>query len=448
MIEHDVERQRTAALRVSHQDETDSMIDGDGVMDELSTGDLVKLFAFAFGNGVLLSSYLIITLPIESKRISKKDSAVYLAAFVVIAGITQLICPVIGLYSDRCRHRWGRRRPFILYGGILGVVGLMFQYFSQLYELWMIYVIAFMVSMFSLNIIYSSMNGLIPDFVPERQVGRANGIIAMLSVLGAVSSFCVYRILANVSAFYWFYIIVISSTVATTFFAANRKDQRPLPASYGPVTLADIRNAFYISPVLHRDFFLILVSRTLYYMGISSQTFLMYYLRDVLSMSDEESEEYTGTLAVIGQCCGVLTAFPVGYLSDKLSNGRKRYIYVSCVLLAIGNIAFIGAKDQMAVVLITCLIGAANGMYLSMDGSLAVDALPSKDEAARFMGIWGVGAFLGASLGPIIGGPVLRMNPDPVHDGRYTLMGYTILLCLSAIYLLASGYVLKFVKVD
>jgi len=67
-----------------------------------------------------------------------------------------------------------------------------------------------------------------------------------------------------------------------------------------------------------------------------------------------------------------------------------------------------------------CLIlGGANGIYLTMDTSLAVDHLPkelddhngeSDDDAdedsgsAQLLGVWGVAAFLGAALGPMIGG--------------------------------------------
>jgi len=424
----------------------ESMIDHDRVeKPQLTLMELAFLFAFALGNGSLIGSYFLITLPMEAKRMDKERAAMYLGGFVCIAGITQLICPVVGLYSDRCNHKMGKRRPFLLYGGIAGVAGLYLQLIARSYDMWFLYSIAFTISMLALNTIYSSMNGLIPDHVAEAQTGKANGVIAMLTVIGAISSFAVFHFVVHgLEGFYMFYMILVASTVGISVTMAGQLESREAPMdkpNFPSVTIKDIRMAFYISPVIHRDFFLILVSRTLYYMGISSQTFLMYYVRDQLHMTDEEAEQYTAILAVVGQCCGVLTALPVGMISDSSNTGRKKYIYFACAVMAIGNISFVMATAKSSVLIITCFIGAANGIYLTMDGSLAIDALPSKAEAARFLGIWGVGAFIGTALGPLIGGPMLMFNTNV--DGSYSIYGYMLLLCGSAVYLTLSAAVLQ-----
>ena len=433
-------------------------IESDADLVKLTLSELAQLFCFAYGNGVLISSYFIITLPIEAKRISAEHSAAILGGFILIAGITQLICPIVGLVSDRTTHRWGKRRPFIFGGGIIGVMGLFLQLISRSYDFWLLYVFAFLLSMLALNVIYSCMNGFVPDLVPDEQIGRANGIIAMLTVCGAVSSFTVFSCLSRfdygLNQFYLFYIAVITVTTWVMFARAGEIESRATRVVYERLSInivsqdlwTEIKQAFYLSPTEHRDFFLVLVSRTLYYMGVSSQTFLMYYVRDILVMSEHDSEKFTSTLAVIGQFCGVFTAFPVGQLSDTMANGRKIYIYLACVVMALGNISFLLASTQGTVMLITGLVGAANGAYLTMDGSLAFDALPNKEEAARFMGIWGVGAFLGTALGPTIGGPILLLNYD-ADSGGYTIYGYAVLLILSAMYLAASAIVLAFTRV-
>lgn len=326
----------------------------------------------------------------------------------------------------------------------MGLLGLFCQLVARYIQFWGAYLFAFIISMLALNVIYSCMNGLIADLVPKEQIGQANGVIAMLTVIGAVSSFAVFRILDNLNAFYLFYILNIAVTSAVTFRTAGILEG-PYQQSTQIRTddiCSEIKSSYYISPVHHRDFFLILISRTLYYMGVSSQCFLMYYIRDTLNISESESEKFTSTLAVVGQCFGVLTAFPVGYLSDRLSNGRKKYIYISCAIMALGNIAFIYVSSKNAIIAITCTVGAANGAYLTMDGALAFDALPSKDEAARFMGIWGIGAFIGTALGPLIGGPILMANLDD-ETGGYTAVGYTLLLGLSAVYLAGSALTLQ-----
>ena len=127
--------------------------------NRLTIMELVGMFAFHFCNGILISSFFIITLPIESKLISSDNRAIVLACFVAISGLSQLICPIVGLYSDRCQHRYGKRRPFIFYGGIIGTLSLTVQLISRENHIWWLYGIAFLISMLCLNTIYSAMVG-------------------------------------------------------------------------------------------------------------------------------------------------------------------------------------------------------------------------------------------------------------------------------------------------
>ena len=46
-------------------------------------------------------------------------------------------------------------------------------------------------------------------------------------------------------------------------------------------------------------------------------------------------------------------------------------------------------------------------MFLSVDYALACDVLPSLENAAQNLGVWGVYAFPGSTLGPLVAGPLL-----------------------------------------
>lgn len=95
-----------------------------------------------------------------------------------------------------------------------------------------------------------------------------------------------------------------------------------------------------------------------------------------------------------------------------------------------------------------------------MDTSLAVDTLPhdlQEDEengSAQLLGVWGVAAFLGSAIGPMIGGPLLYIfGSQTVVDDKakspengeaiaeeYTLTGYAVVLSLSSFYFLCSAF--------
>jgi hypothetical protein len=58
--------------------------------------------AFGFAYGVLIATYGLITLPIESERFDPDNHAILVAFFMGLAGVSQLSGPLAGYFSDRC----------------------------------------------------------------------------------------------------------------------------------------------------------------------------------------------------------------------------------------------------------------------------------------------------------------------------------------------------------
>lgn len=211
-----------------------------------------------------------------------------------------------------------------------------------------------------------------------------------------------------------------------------------------PITYTDFINSYFIDARQHTDFAIVFWSRTLYYIGASMQTFFKFYLKDVVGVADAEATIVK--TALIGQVCAACTAIPTGLLSDRIGKLRKPFIYFACIVLFLGNVANIFARDEFDIFTVAALLGGANGIYLAMDAALALDTLPNGEEAARFMGVWGIGCFLGSALGPVIGGPILSAcGHNQLMPEAYNYVGYAIILGLAAFCFLASGAALFFV---
>eukprot|EP00931_Biecheleriopsis_adriatica_P086682 TRINITY_DN61296_c0_g1_i1.p1 TRINITY_DN61296_c0_g1~~TRINITY_DN61296_c0_g1_i1.p1 ORF type:complete len:541 (-),score=115.27 TRINITY_DN61296_c0_g1_i1:68-1690(-) len=447
---------------------------------QLSLLRISLVLCFNFTNGVLLASYMLLLLPLESQRISNENRSSVLGSLMFIAGITQLINPFIGLISDRCTSSLGRRRPFIIVGGILGALCILAQDVASQQGVPALYYAAYTVAMLALNTAYTAVVGLMADLVPASQSGTASGIAALQTLLGASAGMLYFDQTAGESeeqrlhSMYSMYLLVVAVPVAITVFASQEvplqgklgdeedEDQRILEAAPSPVNgqahapgnrfklfsppiqNKDILEAYYIDPRQHSDFSLVFWSRTLYYIGASVQTFFKYYLKDVMGLEDPEAAIVR--TALIGQLCAAMTAIPTGLLSDRIGKMRKPFIYFACVVLCIGNVANCLARDEFDVYMVAAFLGAANGIYLAMDAALALDTLPSGEEAARFMGVWGIGCFLGSALGPVLGGPVLSMcGRSLVDPTAYNFLGYAVLLGFAAFSFLASGALLIFV---
>jgi MFS family permease len=94
--------------------------------------------------------------------------------------IAMLVQPAMGLLSDRCTARMGRRRPFLIAGVALDLVFLAAIALASNY--WTL-LVAVLLGQFSANVSHGALQGLIPDLVPEEQRGVASAVKAILELV-------------------------------------------------------------------------------------------------------------------------------------------------------------------------------------------------------------------------------------------------------------------------
>lgn len=235
----------------------------------------------------------------------------------------------------------------------------------------------------SIKIILTSTHCFFLTTVPPSQTGMANGSLALLLVSGSLFGFFSFHILLdnNVVDMYKMYIIVSFVTAVLTCVSVferedelkkqrmtmngNETIEQSQPHQYDDTTSesvaveqqntdsmpplhifiylilyepimnkssSELLSAFWIDTSQHSDFFIVTLSRFFYYMGISSQTFFLYFIHDVLrhSVRTENPEAAVALLAIIGQSAGAITCYPVGILSDKYFNGRRKpFVYTA-----------------------------------------------------------------------------------------------------------------------
>jgi MFS family permease len=105
--------------------------------------------------------------------------------------------PFFGLLSDRTRGRLGRRRPYILGGTALNIVGLGLMALAPLAFLQqgsgnilapaiIVLFAGLMVTQLANNAAAAPFHALLPDMVPEAQRGKASGIMGLALFLGQI----------------------------------------------------------------------------------------------------------------------------------------------------------------------------------------------------------------------------------------------------------------------
>ena len=118
------------------------------------------------------------------------------ALFLVgIAGavVGIIVQPTVGSISDYSVSRWGRRKPYIVFGSLLDVVFLL----GIAYGNSLLAIAAFvMLLQVSTNIARGPFQGYVPDLVPEEQVGLASGMVGLMQTVGNVTGFAIATIAA------------------------------------------------------------------------------------------------------------------------------------------------------------------------------------------------------------------------------------------------------------
>lgn len=124
-------------------------------------------------------------------------------ALVYVTGlaVAMFVQPVMGMWSDRCTSRFGRRRPFIFWGALLNILFLivvgasLFFKGSPLDAFFMssfgvtsalaVLLLGIILLQVSSNVSQAGQQGLIPDVIQEAQRGRASGIKSVMEMVPA-----------------------------------------------------------------------------------------------------------------------------------------------------------------------------------------------------------------------------------------------------------------------
>ncbi len=144
---------------------------------------------------LLLPALVLLYMPPEKKN--TYTALVYVAGLAV----AMFVQPVMGMLSDRCTSKLGRRRPFILWGALLNILFLLvvgaslffknsplnnfFQSTLGVSTSLVVLLLGIILLQFSSNISQAGQQGLIPDVVSEHQRGRASGIKSVLEMVPA-----------------------------------------------------------------------------------------------------------------------------------------------------------------------------------------------------------------------------------------------------------------------
>ena len=107
----------------------------------------------------------------------------YISIMVSLSATMGLIMMIVwGIFSDNTRTKFGRRRPYLLFGGIVAGLAMI------LYGLSMNFILCLIIDVVIIGVASNAFllaeRSLIPDTIEVEKRGKANGIINLISYIG------------------------------------------------------------------------------------------------------------------------------------------------------------------------------------------------------------------------------------------------------------------------
>ena len=321
--------------------------------------------------------------------------------------LAMIIQPLSGALSDRTQSRGGRRRPWILVGMVLSVTFLLIM--GQTESLVGIFITYIFLQTTS-NIGHGPAQGLIPDLVPEQQRGLAAGIKNLFDMAGIIlTGILVGQLIGGDQAGLAFLITggIMAITAIITLLATPEK---PSPAQENEPPPFNLRELLRVDLRGNIDYAWLIAARFFILTGvISVQGFTLYFVRDRLGVTNPAA--VTGNLLAVLGIALTLVVFPAGLLSDRI--GRMRLNQLGGGLAAFGIFLLLFVKNLTMLFIVGGVIGAATGIFISVNWALATDLIPG-EEAGKYLGLSNLataGAGAAARLtGPLIDG-LNALNP-------------------------------------
>jgi len=358
-----------------------------------------SLYILYTGIGALL-------LPYQVSLLAPKDKVVVLGVFTGIAVLVALVAnPIAGALSDRTTSRFGRRRPWILIGGMLTVVGLLFMW--QASNLPLLFIGWCSIELFS-NCALAALTATIPDQVPEAQRGTVSGIYGLATSLGGIVGAVVGGQLFKdtpTNAYVVMLVIVLVTILPFTIILPDKV----LPKGYLPaLNLGEFLKNFWVNPREHPDFAWAWLTRFIPFVGyFLGTTYVLYYLEDAVKHPD--ALQGASTFSIIATVVSLLSTVLGGFLSDKFKR-RKPFVVAGMIIIAVSMLTLAFFPTWEAVLVAAGILGFGLGAYLAVDVAIVTLVLPSAEDRGKDMGIVNIANTLPHSIAPVFAGVILALT--------------------------------------
>ncbi|MHA6523754.1 MFS transporter [Tessaracoccus sp. G1721] len=346
------------------------------------------------------------------------------ALFVMLTG------PFMGIWSDRTRSRFGRRRPFMVGGIVVGVVSLVVMALAPTV---LLLGFGWILAQWGWGTALGNLQNSTADRLPESQRGKVAGLTSFATQVAPVFGVILAQFFTGDPLLLFLVPGAVGVVAVLLFvFLVHEDDSRGLPRE--PITGRQLLGKYVYNPAQHKDFSWNWLARFLFYFGITlNTTYTAYFFADRLGITVGEVAGVIAMLGLGGVLATTIGAIGGGFMSDKFKR-RRLFVLIGGVIMATGMVtqAFAGNLTVLIVGSLTASMGL--GLFAAVDQALLLDVLPEREtDAGRFMAITGFATSIPQSVAPLAASAILLVGVT--GDDR----NYALLFVIAAALMVLAG---------
>lgn len=440
---------------------------GDVKVSRLSLRGQLILNTLWFGLNAQSSALLPIVIPtqivlfISSNQVGSAQQVLFLSWLMIAASIISLFMPpLIGTLSDQTSSAFGRRRPFIVIGGLLLVLStpLLVDAGSIV-----IFLVGLTLLLLGKNILTPAYQGLMPDRVPVEQRGETAGFVGGMTILGNVvglglaswllgginqHTHSIGLIRSNAGVYYIVTACLVLVSVLVTVFGVREiplmRRKRELVIEKEKTLLEFIQRFLknWIEPWRTYNFRMVFLTRASLMLGLALfMTYIEYYFARVQHIANFVL--VTGIVAMLALGGAVVSGLVSGILSDRFKR-RAPLVGTATLCMSLTSMAFVIFPENLMtwIWLLGVMFGLGYGAYTSVNWALSIDVLPSLEKAGKDLGVWNASTTLPTIMAPLLGGVIINV----AAGAGQTALGYRLVFGVAGLFFLLAAVGVMFVK--
>ncbi len=355
-----------------------------------------------------------------------------------ITGTAQLVflvvSPIIGIWSDRTRSRFGRRSPFIFLGSGIGLAGLVVMGLAPDLLLvgvgWVLGMTGWSISGFAIQTLQA-------DKLPEQQRGKVSALTGLMTQIAPVLGIGIAYAVSS-STLLVFVVPGVIGAVLLGLLPLIKPEgsSRNLVPSSSDVTLRSVVASYGFNVRKYPDFAWNWLGRFVFFIGLYfNTTFGTFFYAQRLELPVREVAGVVATVGLLGVVAAAGGALLGGFLSDKLKR-RRLFVLIAALLFTAGAVAEAFAWSLPQLVIGAVLMQLAIAVFATVDQAIIFAIIPERSEAGRYMAVVAFAQKIPSAVAPLLASLVVTIGAVGAEKN------YTILYLTGAVFALVGGLVI------